>query len=436
MKSPQNMESSQSATEENHEKPERTPNHYPMGALKAWFTVAGAFLLQLCAVGPVTSFGVFQEFYTTTWLTKYSASDISWIGSVQLFLELGFGVVGGRLYDAGYCRATLLVGSVVFAFSFFMLSLVQEEQYYQAFLSQGIGMGIGLSLIFIPTCTLVSHHFKMYKALAMGILVASAPLGGLIFSIMLNQLIHSDSGFQWGVRASAFVVAGCLVIGNALISIPPQVSSTSIPRKTNSSGAHIQDWPYLLTLLSGFMAQLGTYFPLFYVQLFAENRNVSKTLTFYSLAIMNIASIFGRVIPNYFADRWGAINIFILCVALNGLVGFAMLGCGTVSGLVLFCIFYGFFFGSTISLYLPVVTTLAPQQADMGKTMGVAIAPVGLASLIGPPIVGAILGNRLVWWRGITFASLSLTSASVIQLIARQLHVKRSKLEHCSEKPA
>jgi hypothetical protein len=39
--------------------------------------------------------------------------------------------------------------------------------------------------------------------------------------------------------------------------------------------------------------------------------------------------------------------------------------------------------------------------------MGVGITPVGVASLIGPPITGAILGSNLVWWKGVTFASVS-----------------------------
>lgn len=40
--------------------------------------------------------------------------------------------------------------------------------------------------------------------------------------------------------------------------------------------------------------------------------------------------------------------------------------------------------------------------------MGVAIAPVGLASLIGTPIVGVILGKDFLWWKGITFASVRI----------------------------
>lgn len=74
--------------------------------------------------------------------------------------------------------------------------------------------------------------------------------------------------------------------------------------------------------------------------------------------------------------------------------------------------------------------------------MGVAMAPVGLASLIGSPIAGGILGKDLVWWKGITFASVRslvyfinkslspsvkvcLIAASFIEILARHLYIKR-----------
>ncbi|KIJ41949.1 hypothetical protein M422DRAFT_229450 [Sphaerobolus stellatus SS14] len=396
-----------------------------MGATRAWCTLIGALLLQLCTVGCVSSFGIFQDFYSTKWLIHSSASDISWIGSMQLFLDLGLGIIGGKLYDAGYCRSTLLVGSLLFSFCSFMLSLAKENQYYQVFLSQGLGMGLGIALIYIPTCTLVAQHFKSRKAFAMGLLVSSSPLGGLMLTIMQNRLIHSNVGFQWGVRASAFLATGCLAVGNLLITIPPK--SPPQPGHQADKGARLRDWPFSLTLIGGFVAQLGTFFPVFYVQLFARDHGISSDLAFYSLAILNVAGAVGRIIPNYLADILGAINMLIVCFLCSGLVGFAMLACDHVVGLVLFCIFYGFFFNGVISLYLPAAITLAPREGDLGTTLGIAIVPVGVASLIGNPVIGAILGPKLIWWKGVTFASVSLIASAFFQAAAQIIHVRRSR---------
>ncbi|KAJ7458721.1 major facilitator superfamily domain-containing protein [Mycena galericulata] len=398
-----------------------TPIAYALTARQAWCTLVGAFLFQFCSLGPVRfkavkadsfhvysfqvlAFGVFQDFYITDFLKSYSASDISWIGSVQVFLELGCGALVGKLYDAGHCRAALVGGSALFCFSFFMLSITQAGKYYQVFLSQGLGMGMGLALIFVPVSTLVSQHFRVRKALAMGILSASAPVGGVVFTIMLNQMIHHGPGFQWAVRAAAFLITGCFGVAHFLVTIIP-------PPPTERRGGRtlirsIAKLPYLLTLLAGFLIQLGALFPTFYLQTFAQKHDLSESLTFYGPVIMNASSIFGRIIPNFFADHWGPLEVYIVCVGANGLVGFAMLGAGNIAGLVLFSIFFGFFFGSTVALYLPVVAVLAPQEADMGSIMGLAVIPVGIASLIGPPIGGAIIGTGLIWWKGIVFSSL------------------------------
>ncbi|KAF8200272.1 major facilitator superfamily domain-containing protein [Pholiota molesta] len=302
-----------------------------------------------------------------------------------------------------------------------MISLTQPQKYYQVlylisvFLAQGLGLGLGYALVYIPTMTIVAHHFKKRKALGMvrlrGVLAAGGPLGSVVFSILLNQLIHHGPGFRWAVRTAGFLIAGCFVIGNALITIP-QPSASSRSSTSTDISVIWTDRPFLLTLASGFVAQLGTFFPIFYIQVFASNHGLSKPLTFYSLAIMNVSSIFGRIVPNFFADHFGVLNTFIICVGINGMVGFLML-------------LYGFFFGSTIALYLPAVAYISPTKTNMGAVMGVGITPVGVASLIGPPITGAILGSNLVWWKGVTFASVVLISASGIEFVARHLHVRR-----------
>ena len=59
-----------------------------------------------------------------------------------------------------------------FSFSVFMLSLAQHHQYYQVFLAQGIGMGIGMGLMFLPAISVTSHYFRRRRTIAMGFVIA------------------------------------------------------------------------------------------------------------------------------------------------------------------------------------------------------------------------------------------------------------------------
>jgi len=184
-------------------------------------------MINFCTFGYINAFGVYQDYYTRVLLSDRTASDISWIGSFQLFMLYAPGALVGRAFDAGYFHHLSSTGTILYVFSMFMLSLVQPGQYYQIFLSHGVGMGIGQGLLYVPSLSIVSHHFKRRRALATGIVVSGASAGGIVFPIMLNKLFaHSEIGFANGVRASAALVAGLLFIAKFIMKTrpPPKTS--------------------------------------------------------------------------------------------------------------------------------------------------------------------------------------------------------------------
>ena len=149
-------------------------------------------------------------------------------------------------------------------------------------------------------------------------------------------MLNSSIGFAWSVRAAALLSTVCLLVGNLIITVPPIPSVTSSERK--SSLKSMRDWPYILTVISGFIMLLESYFPVYFVQLYASRHGVSKTLTFYCISIINISGMFSRIVVGVCAKRFGAINLSIASCALNGFVLFGMLWCNTSYGLVLFSI--------------------------------------------------------------------------------------------------
>jgi MFS family permease len=52
-----------------------------------------------------------------------------------------------------------------------MLSLVNINHYYQIFLSQGLGMGIGAGLVYVPAVAVQAQHWKARRSLAMGLVI-------------------------------------------------------------------------------------------------------------------------------------------------------------------------------------------------------------------------------------------------------------------------
>ena len=141
-------------------------------------------------------------------------------------------------------------------------------------------------------------------------------------TVTLNHLFNSHIGFAWGVRAVGFITLGCFVLGNMLISVPSKPAKLPATPEPPSQSLGLKpplfDTPYVLILISAFLLSLGSNTPTFYIQLFAQTKGVKMNVTFNTLAIMNAGSIFGRIAPSWFADKVGAINVYIPLLASVG----------------------------------------------------------------------------------------------------------------------
>lgn len=65
--------------------------------------------------GYQNAYGVFQDFYGRA--ETGTASQVSWIGSTQLFFIASIGLFSGRLVDLGHFRWVMLGGSLLYVFS-------------------------------------------------------------------------------------------------------------------------------------------------------------------------------------------------------------------------------------------------------------------------------------------------------------------------------
>lgn len=118
---------------------------------------------------------------------------------------------------------------------------------------------------------------------------------------------------------------------------------------------------------------------------------MSPNLAFYMLSILNASSIFGRVIPNFIADRTGPLNVIIPATLATCILGFAWVGIRSTAGLIVFCILYGFFSGSFVSIPPTIIVTLSPHMGVVGTRMGMCFALGGLGLLCGTPVAGQLI---------------------------------------------
>ncbi|KAG2748944.1 MFS general substrate transporter [Suillus brevipes Sb2] len=383
---------------------------FPEGGVTAWGTALGAFLIQFCGAGYTSSYGVFQDFYTQTYLTNSTPSAIAWIGSVNALLIFSVGLVSGRLLDRGAFYHVMKIGCFLQCFFLFMLSLAKPNGYYQAspisiFLSQGIGSGIAIGITNVPSIAVVSHHFQRRRAFVMGLVVVGASMGSILHPIMLNNLINGRLGFANGVRASAGMIGCLLLIAYLLMRtrLPPQPQAVSYTRVFQNS---LRDRAYICACLGMAAFEVGFFFVAFYLQLDSRLHGLSEGFSFYSLTIFNAGSFFGRLTASVVSAYMGIPSAIIGCSFISSALIFSMIGLHSVASVSLIGVSYGFFAGGCIALVAPLISYLTPEVSDIGARMGMSFTISG-KSVLGAPICGAVLTSHYIWWKPAVLAGVS-----------------------------
>lgn len=396
------------------------------GGKEAWMTVGGTWLIQFCTYGYISAFGVYQDYYTRVFLSQESPSNISWIGSFQLFMQYAPGFLVGRAFDAGYFHYMIAVGTVLQVFSMVMLSFARENRYYQVFLAQAVGMGIGQSLLFLPSLTVIGHHFKCRRALATGIAVSGASFGGIAWPILLNQLSRRTS-FANAIRATAILAAVLLLLANLLMKTEKR---PRLVLQRPRLRVIFCDSAYLVSVASAFCINLGLFFPYFYLELYAIDIGIDSKLAFYSVTVINAGSVLGRLLPNFFADKYGPYNLLLPCLFISSALAFAMFGITSFPAVVAFGLLYGFWSGSYVSLIPSLLAQLSSHAGEHGTRMGIAFSIVGVSLLIGTPIEGALLPSRdgkYVWDNSIIFCAVMVLCGAVGMTISRFLYLAQGR---------
>lgn len=206
------------------------PGPPPDGGLQAWTQCACVHLTIFSTFGYISSFGVFQTYYQNT--LGVSPSAISWIGSIQIFLLFGIGTFSGRATDAGLFRPVYVTGAVFQIIGIF--GQAECKTYWQLFLSQALCIGIANGLQFCPVMSLITTYFAKRRALVVGITALGSCTGGIVFPIVVQQLLPRI-GYPWTIRVIGFIMVAINVITIALLRtrLPPRKSGPLV------------DWPSL-----------------------------------------------------------------------------------------------------------------------------------------------------------------------------------------------
>lgn len=381
----------------------KDPGPAPDGGTTAWIQVFCTHITIFNTFGFFTSFGVFQTYYSTT--LGFAPSTISWIGSLQVFLLFGIGTFTGRATDAGLFRPLFIAGAAFQMLGVF--GMANSTKLWHLFLSQAICLGISNGLQFCPAMALVSTYFVKRRAFAMGLTALGSCTGGVVMPVIVQQCLPR-LGFPWTIRIIGFIMLFLNIVAIFLFRtrLPPRKNGPIV------DWASFRELPYSLYCAAMFFNFWGLYFAFFYIG--AYGRNVLGVSYQQSINLLLVTVCMGfvfRLLPTYYADKIGSLNVLIPFAFLCGVMMYSWIGIHSIGGLYAFACIYGS--GSAVLQALwPAVIGKCSKEPDLKKAgvrMGMAFSIVSFASLTGPPLAGALIQSMggSYWaanvWAGTSF---------------------------------
>ncbi|KAI3544191.1 riboflavin transporter MCH5 [Colletotrichum abscissum] len=400
-----------------------TPGPPPDGGLRAWLCVFGTFLVVMNTWGMINSFGAFQSYYVQT--LDRSPSDISWIGSVEIFLLFSIGTFTGRLTDAGYFRPVAAAGSVLVVAG--TLAASACTRYWQLLLAQGVCVGLGNGCLFCPAVALVSTYFAKRRAFAIGITACGSGAGGVVFPVVIREMLPR-AGFGWTMRTLGFIQAAALF--TALSCLKPRVP----PRKTGSllEWAAFRELEYTFYAVGASLCFWASYIVFFFLAAYARDiQGASYDTSLDLLIIANGVGILGRLVLNSLADRVGNLTMFVPTAGAAAVLAYCWAALPIASsssrvGLYVWAALSGIALGGIQALFPSALASLTADPRKQGARIGMVFTIVSVSVLTGPPIAGALvsaLGGRYLGAQ--MFAGSSLMLGMVFIFSAREAKRKR-----------
>ncbi|KAM0427770.1 hypothetical protein ACHAPT_007226 [Fusarium lateritium] len=392
----------------------------PDGGWRAWCVCFSSHLVYMNTWGWVNSFGIFQAYYTDK--LSRTASDISWIGSVSVFLLFFVGTLTGRLVDAGYFRYVFTTGIVFQVVGIFVTSV--GTKYWHFFVAQGVLVGLGHSCIFCPVLAVLSTYFARRRALAMGIAACGSATGGMVFPSLVRQLLPR-LGFAWTLRIAGFVQLVTLCV--ALVFVKPRIR----PRESSPlvDWSAFKDVEYTLYVAASFFTCWGVYLAYYFIAAYSQmalDPPLTYTESLDLLMILNGVGIVGRLASHWVADHVGAINVF----APQALTASILLYFWTLvtdkPGLYTWAVIYGIVAAAIQSLFPTGVSLLTQDLSKIGVRMGMAFTVASFAALTGPPIAGAIIDAQGGYSGAQVFAGSVLAMGGGLLIAAKMKMMRRT----------
>jgi MFS family permease len=374
----------------------------------AWVVVWATFFSLAVIFGVSYSFAAFFEAFAGEFQAQ--RADVSLVFGLCGLVYFVLGAGAGMLADRFGPRVVCCAGMVFIAGGLALSSLAHAM--WVIYAAYGVGVGIGIALVYTPAIACVQPWFTQRRGLAAGLASAGIGAGTVVVPLLAALAIEH---LQW--RAALRVIAvGVLLVGlgaAVLLKRAPMGAATASGQRPGSTLAETLRnrrfwWLYAAVVL----ASPSMFIPFAHASAAARDLGLSDARAVGLVGLIGIGSLVGRFVIGALADRIGRLLTLSLMQASAGLSYLLWGAAGGYPALVVFALWFGLSYGGIVSLLPAICMDLFGPRAVSG-IIGTLYTGAALGNLLGPVIAGAVF-DRTGSYTVIIFACVLLSALAML----------------------
>jgi len=364
---------------------------------RAWVVVWACFTALAVIFGVSYSFAAFFEPFAGEF--QASRAQVSLVFGLCGLIYFVLGAFAGMLADRFGPRRVTGAGMLCVAAS--LLGGSAAGSMTQVTLAWGVGLGVGLALVYTPAIACVQPWFTRRRGLAAGIASAGIGAGTLVVPVAAAAAI-----VQWQWRGAMVALA----VGVATLGLAAAMQLRRAPAATRPVGAQVPGtplgsalrsrrflWLYLMCLLGA----PAMFVPFAHLSASARDLGVGEAQAVGLVGLIGIGSLAGRLAIGALADRIGrGPTLVVVMASLGASMGLWLLA-RDYAAFAIFALWMGVSYGGSVSLMPALCMDFFGARA--------------VSSIIGTLYTGAALGNLMgPWAAGRLFDATGSYAAAVV----------------------
>jgi MFS family permease len=354
-----------------------------------WVVVWASFTALAVIFGVAYSFAAFFESFATDF--DASRAEVSLVFGLSGLLYFVLGAFGGLLADRFGPRLVTSAGMLCIAASLGLGSVATSM--LELTLVYGVGLGVGIALVYTPAIGCVQPWFTRRRGLAAGI--ASAGIGAGTFGVPLLAAA-AIAQWQWRV-AMGSLAAGVLVVGLAatlLLRRAPAAGRRvdgSVPGVPLGEALRSRSFLWLYAMCA--LGAPAMFIPFAHLSAAARDLGIADAQAVGLVGLIGIGSLTGRFVIGSVADRVGRPLSLVAVEASLGLSMLLWLGADGYPAMALFALWMGLSYGGIVSLMPALCMDLYGARA-VSSIIGTLYTGAALGNVAGPWLAGRVFDAR------------------------------------------